>query len=96
VEIGWRLDRHAWGHGYATEAARAAAGFAFTVLGLDELVSFTSDGNARSRAVMERLGMTRDEGGDFHHPNVPAGHALRPHVLYRLPRGRWAGEAGAS
>jgi RimJ/RimL family protein N-acetyltransferase len=59
VEIGWRLARPAWGLGFATEAARAASAFAFGELGLDELVSFTSAENLRSRAVMERLGMRR-------------------------------------
>jgi len=84
VEIGWRLTPTAWGHGYATQAARAAAAFAFAFLGIDELVSFTAAANARSRAVMERLGMTRDPADDFDHPAVPAGHKLRRHVLYRL------------
>ena len=37
VEIGWRLARHAWHHGYATEAARAALGVAFDDLGLAEI-----------------------------------------------------------
>jgi RimJ/RimL family protein N-acetyltransferase len=40
-------------------------------------------GNVRSQAVMDRLGMTRDPDGDFDHPNVPVGHPLRPHWLYR-------------
>ena len=86
VEIGWRLARAAWGHGYATEAARAAAAFAFGTLGLDELVSFTTAGNERSRAVMRRLGMTHDPADDFDHPALAAGDPLRRHVLYRLPR----------
>jgi RimJ/RimL family protein N-acetyltransferase len=86
VEMGWRLAREAWGHGYATEAARAAAGFGFEVLDCDELVAFTAVGNLRSRAVMERLGMTHDAGGDFDHPRVPEGSPLRRHVLYRLAR----------
>lgn len=86
VEIGWRLTRSAWGHGFATEAARAALGHAWTALDLDGVVSFTSVGNTRSRAVMERIGMTRDAAADFDHPNVPEGSPLRRHVLYRLQR----------
>jgi RimJ/RimL family protein N-acetyltransferase len=85
VEIGWRLARGAWGHGYASEAARAAAAFAFDTLALDVLVSFTAVGNERSRSVMRRIGMTHDHAGDFDHPRLPEGHPLRRHVLYRLP-----------
>jgi RimJ/RimL family protein N-acetyltransferase len=84
VEVGWRLARSAWGHGYATEAARAALRFGFEDTGLTEVVSFTSTGNARSRAVMERLGMTHDSVDDFDHPGLPEGHPLRRHVLYRI------------
>ena len=83
VEIGWRLARSAWGHGYATEAARAALEFGFED-GLDEIVSFTTVANRRSRAVMERIGMSHDPGDDFVHPSLPPGHPQRPHVLYRL------------
>jgi ribosomal-protein-alanine N-acetyltransferase len=89
VEVGWRLAREAWGRGYASEAARAALGFAFTALGLDEIVSFTVPANLRSRAVMERIGMTRDVAGDFDHPRIAAGHRLRRHVLYRLSKADW-------
>ena len=60
VEIGWRLARPAWGHGYATEAALAALAYGFGPADLDEIVSFTTVTNARSRAVMDRLGMSRD------------------------------------
>jgi len=84
VEIGWRLARDAWGRGYATEAARAAAAFAFGEAGLDALVSFTAQGNERSRAVMRRLGMRHDPAEDFDHPGLPPRHPLRRHVLYRL------------
>ena len=90
VEVGWRLARAAWGHGYATEAARAALRFGFEAIGLEEIVSFTVPANERSRRVMERIGMTRDPGDDFDHPRLPEGHQLRRHVLYRLRRGTWA------
>ncbi len=88
VEIGWRLARSAWGHGYATEAARAALGFGFDEVGLDEVVSFTTVANTRSRAVMERIGMTHDPADDFDHPGLPPGDPQRPHVLYRLKPSR--------
>lgn len=86
VEVGWRLARSAWGHGYATEAARAAVTYGFGSGGLSEIVSFTTVSNVRSRAVMSRLGMTHDRAEDFDHPALPFDHPLRPHVLYRLRR----------
>jgi RimJ/RimL family protein N-acetyltransferase len=89
VEIGWRLARPAWGHGYATEAARAAMADGFARVGLIEIVSFTAVGNEPSRAVMRRIGMTHRVDDDFDHPKLDPGHRLRRHVLYRMPRGRW-------
>ena len=84
VEIGWRLRRSAWGQGLATEAAAAAAAFAFDHRGLRELVAYTAPGNAASRRVMHRLGMVHDASADFDHPRIPAEHALRRQALYRL------------
>lgn len=83
VEIGWRLARWSWGRGAATASARRVLDAAPT-LGIAEVVSFTATTNARSIAVMQRLGMVRDLEGDFEHPAVPVGHVLRPHVLYRF------------
>jgi RimJ/RimL family protein N-acetyltransferase len=88
VEIGWRLAAAHWGHGYATEAGRAVLGHAWDALALDEVVSFTTAGNVRSRAVMARLGMRYDPSEDFDHPRLAAGHPLRRHVLYRVGRPR--------
>jgi RimJ/RimL family protein N-acetyltransferase len=84
VEIGWRLSQESWGQGLATEAARAAVRYGFDVLGLDEIVAMTVPSNIRSRRVMENLAMTRDPSDDFDHPELPQGHHLRRHVLYRL------------
>ncbi len=81
LEIGWRFAQRFWGHGYATEAARAALSVGF--LHADEIVSFTAVLNEPSWRVMERLGMRRD--GEFDHPRVPADSPLRRHVLYRTP-----------
>lgn len=84
TEIGWRLDRHAWHHGYATEAARAALGVAFGGAGLPEVWSMTAILNEPSQAVMRRIGLT--EVARFEHPRVPEDSPLRPHVLYHLAR----------
>jgi RimJ/RimL family protein N-acetyltransferase len=86
VEIGWRLASEHWGFGYATEAARAVLTFGFDSLALDEIVSFTTPHNCRSRRVMERIGMVHNPADDFDHPGLPEGHPLRRHLLYRLCR----------
>jgi RimJ/RimL family protein N-acetyltransferase len=86
VEIGWRLARDQWGKGYATEGARAVLAFGFEELKLEEIVSFTTADNLRSRRVMERIGMSHSPADDFDHPGLPEGHPLRRHVLYRIRR----------
>jgi RimJ/RimL family protein N-acetyltransferase len=86
TEIGWRLRRDAWGHGYASEAARGVLAVAFDDLELDGLVSFTAVSNVRSQAVMRRIGMSTDPSEDFDHPAIAAGSPVRRHVLYRLRR----------
>jgi len=89
VEIGWRLAKPFWGKGYATEAANACLTFAFENLALDDVVSFTTVRNVKSRAVMERLGFT-NSGEDFDHPAIEDGHPIKPHVLYRLSKDTWS------
>lgn len=89
VEIGWRLAHDAWGRGYATEGARTALAFGFETLRLGEIISMTTPDNARSRHVMEKLGMSRDPADDFDHPNLPPQSPMRRHVLYRLSAERY-------
>jgi RimJ/RimL family protein N-acetyltransferase len=89
VEIGWRLAKGAWGNGYASEAARAALAYGFGPAELGGIVSFTATTNLPSQRVMQRIGMVRDEAGDFDHPRVEEGHRLRRHVLYRINRAQW-------
>lgn len=81
-EVGWRLDRRAWHQGYATEAARAALDIGLNQLGLPVIWSMTAVLNRPSQAVMQRIGMVPDQF--FDHPGVEVGHALRPHILYRI------------
>ncbi|MFK0049437.1 GNAT family N-acetyltransferase [Streptomyces sp. NPDC090741] len=85
VDVGWRLTRSAWGHGYATEAGLACLAFGFEALGLAEIIATTTVANVRSQSVMRRIGMTRDPAADFEDPSVPEG-PLRPCVLYRTSR----------
>jgi RimJ/RimL family protein N-acetyltransferase len=84
MEVGWRLARHAWHRGYATEAATASAGVAFDGAGLDQIWSMTAVINRPSQAVMLRLGMTPHEL--FDHPALMPGHPLRRHIAYRMQR----------
>lgn len=86
VEIGWRLSAKHWGRGYATEAATAVLRYAFTVLKLDEIISFTVVANVKSRRVMEKIGLRHAEEDDFDHPKIDESGVLRRHVLYRLTR----------
>lgn len=82
VEIGWRLDNKFWKQGYATEGAKVCLEYAFGVLGLDEVVSFTATLNQPSETVMQRIGMKK--AGEFDHPKLEEDSPLRRHVLYRI------------
>ena len=58
-EIGWGIAADHWSRGYATEAAEAAAEWAFGVLGWKEIVHAIDPANAASIAVAKKLGSTR-------------------------------------
>jgi RimJ/RimL family protein N-acetyltransferase len=93
VEIGWRLARPHWGKGYASEGARGVLRVGFERIHLPEILSWTSVINRRSRAVMERIGLS-DTRENFEHPGIPEGHALRPHCLYRIKIEEWRAGPG--
>jgi RimJ/RimL family protein N-acetyltransferase len=86
LEVGWRLARHAWGRGYASEAATAAVQHGLQLV--EQITSFTARTNTRSQRVMQRIGMVRTT--EFEHPRVPEGSPVRPHVLYVADRQTWS------
>lgn len=94
LEVGYRLAKHAWRQGYATEAGRAALDVAFDGVGVDEVWSLTAVLNEPSQAVMRRLGLTYVTTRD--HPRVAAGHPIRPHVFYRVRRAEHGGQGPAA
>ena len=77
VEVGWSIRPDRWGEGLASGAAAVSLDWGFDRVGLGEIVSFALTDNARSRAVMERIGMRRVR--EFERRGLP-------HVLYRVSR----------
>ena len=84
LQLGWRLVPQHWGHGYATEAARAWLAHGFEVLGWDRLTAMADVPNLRSLAVMERLGMRRLHEVDL----TEDGERFRV-ALHELTRDDW-------
>lgn len=97
VELGYRLNRAAWGAGYATEGARALIREGFTRLGVQRVTANAMAVNRRSRRVMEKAGLTflRHFTGDWEEPIDGSEHG---DVEYILTRSEWArrGEAAAA
>ena len=88
VQIGWTLAEPFWGHGYASEAARAVLGHEFGTLGLPVIWSQTSDSNQASTRVMARLGFERCGALDYSDPDYPPED--NPTTVYRITRKSWA------
>jgi RimJ/RimL family protein N-acetyltransferase len=90
VEVGWRLAREHWGHGYATEAAAAWLDRGFGLLGLNRIISITDSDNHRSLAVMARLGMTFDHAASIVDDGVE-----HDAVVYSITADRWSSPLAA-
>ncbi len=86
IEIGWRLAFDKWNQGFATEAALAVLDYGFNKINLKEIVAFTAKNNKKSEKIMQKIGMKKDEKGDFLHPKIQADHFLAPHILYRITK----------
>ncbi|MET9657514.1 GNAT family N-acetyltransferase [Streptomyces sp. NPDC006510] len=88
VELGYRLNKAAWGKGYATEGSRALIRKGFTDLGVERITANTMTVNIRSRRVMEKAGLTflRDFTGDWPEAIEGSEHG---EVEYELTRTDW-------
>ena len=71
-ELGWTVwNAEDEGKGFAYEAVLAIRDHAFHALGWETAVSYIAHGNARSRALAERLGCTLDATADAPNPEIP-------------------------
>jgi ribosomal-protein-alanine N-acetyltransferase len=86
LEIGWMLAVPYWGAGYAREAAAASLAWGWANRPEDAIVAITARSNAKSRRLMERLGMAHDPALDFDHPQFAADDPRRDTVTYRIMR----------
>ena len=93
AELGYRLRRSAWGHGYATEGARALVRLAFTGLGAREVVATTMAVNTGSRRVMEKAGLRYARTVHLGWPD-PLDGTEHGEVEYRLLRDEWLAAVG--
>ncbi len=87
-EIGWRFAKEHWGHGYATESATAWMTWAFSELDVPRLISVTDVPNARSIAVMKRLGMTFDHQAELENEEENGGERFQA-VIHSITAEQW-------
>jgi len=86
-EIGYWLGVPYWGHGYATEAARAVIDYAFEDLGLERLEAGARVSNPASRRVLEKCGF---QWSGVTLLRIHAIASSAPVDRFRLDRGLWA------
>ena len=92
MEVGWRLAEHAWGQGYAREAAAASLDLAFGRFGADEVIAMTVEGNRPSWGLMLRLGMVRRPDLDFASADFDPESGMI--IVYSIDRARWQAAHG--
>jgi len=86
ASMGYCFDDEVWGHGYATEAARALLQWAFNTLDLNRVQAETDTRNAASARVLEKLGFVRE--GTLREDCVVSGEVSDSWV-YGLLRREW-------
>lgn len=81
IDIGWRLAKHSWGQGFATEGAKACLAYAKT-LGIQEIKSIAPLINTPSTHVMQKIGMSKEY--TFKHPLLKDYPAIEECVVYGI------------
>jgi [ribosomal protein S5]-alanine N-acetyltransferase len=87
ASLGYCFIEAAWGHGYATEAARAVLGWAFDTLDLNRVQAEADTRNIASGRVLEKLGFVRE--GTLREDCVVNGD-VSDSWIYGLLRREWA------
>lgn len=82
IDIGWRLKRSAWHHGFATEGARRCLSYACTVLKLDRVYAVAPKVNVRSEHIMKKIGLKKQR--EFEHPLLLHDERLKTCVQYAI------------
>jgi RimJ/RimL family protein N-acetyltransferase len=90
IDLGYRLLRSAWGHGYATEGSRALIRMGFTDLRIRRVFAHTMTANTASRQVLERCGLTLVRTTRYEGPDADIiDGAERGEVEYALTKPEW-------
>ena len=89
VEVGWRLDRAYWNRELASEGAAASLEYGFAELALERIISITEPGNAASRRVMEKNGLTFEQRAVLPHNGTEVVILGIDRTEWQTPR-RWA------
>lgn len=96
VDLGYRLRRVAWNHGYATEGSRALIDMGFTDLGVQRVFAHVMTANAASRHVLEKCGLTLVRTFPYQEPDADViNGALQGEVEYALTRPEWEASTGS-
>lgn len=86
IQVGYGLERSAWGQGYATEMAAEILRYGFEDLGLDRIAGITNLTNIGSQRVLLKSGLTRNGERVFAHPAyAPQG----PLAWFEIERATW-------
>ena len=90
IDLGYRLRRSAWNHGYATEGSQALINMGFANLGVQRVFAHTMTANTASRRVMEKCGLTLVRTTTYDGPDADViDGAERGEVEYALTKSEW-------